>query len=270
MLENNKEGNKPSIDIFLKAHSMVKQDKLDRFVDFFKSIPSFEDCYLKGQTTIDATKLKENAFTTKNITVKDNVTFEIKSNYFGTIDDMFKNTFGLFTKKDLGGKTFEYIVPGDGIVKMTNDDISNFIFKINGYKTGKMSIKTKSSNPQINANVAKLSLKEHYHVYIPDNNLEMLNILFRSPYPNPIQAARKILSDNPLTKNAIITGTINNKYFKNLYIYSVEPNEKDDAQNKKNLKQLYLYLKQTGVFFDVVVLSKKKNVYAKKIIEIFK
>lgn len=271
ILENNKSGKKPSIDIYLKAHSMVKQDKLDRFIEFFKSIPSFEDCYLKGQTTIDVSKLKENTFTTKNITIKDNVTFQIKSDDFNIIDEIFKNTFGLFTKTDLGKiyghKTFEYIVPGESIIKLTNDTISKFILTINEYKIGKMTIKTKSNNPQINANVAKLSLKEYDYVYIPDNNLDMLNILIRSSYPNIIQAAQKILSNNPSTKNAIITGPINTEYLKNFYIYSVEPDEKDDAQNKKNFRQLYLDLKQTGVFLDYAVLSKKKNVYAKKFLE---
>lgn len=47
MIENEAKDEKPSIDIFLKAHSLEKQDKLDRFMEFCQSIPSFEDCYIR-------------------------------------------------------------------------------------------------------------------------------------------------------------------------------------------------------------------------------
>jgi SNF2 family DNA or RNA helicase len=261
MLENKPGNDKPSIDIYLKAHSMEKQDKLDRFLDFFKSIPSFEDCYLKGDTVVKQEKLQ--GMTTKNLTIKDNVTFDFKTWGVGKdyVETLFKNVFKEYTID--GDDPYTVTVPGEQIVKLTNDNIAYFLKKFLDLKQGKPKITTKSNNPQIKANVAKLNLKSSLEAYIPDNDLEALNIIISSHKPIDDSKLKTIVTNNPFTKGAQVTGPIKNNIISyTTYIISVSPDEEKHEQNKKNLKQFTKDLQSMGLHPSFAILSNKKKVYA--------
>jgi superfamily II DNA or RNA helicase len=270
ILENDpkaKANGRPSIDIFLKGHSMTKQDKLDRFVDFFKSIPSFEECYIKGETIVQQGKLK--GITTKKFTDKDKVTFEVmpyddNDNDMSRVDELFTKVFPNFSKENKYG-IYTYTVSPESIIKLTNDNIANFMRNINMYKA-----KTKSTDPQIKAIVAKLNLKNVVHVYLPDNDLEALHfiIYIQNKNHNVLPQVDTIMKNNPLTKNAVRSGPIERDDFTNM-IYTFIPDETRDVENRNNMKQLHDKLRKLRISVDMKILSKKKNIYASKMVKYY-
>lgn len=265
MLENKPGNDKPSIDIYLKAHSMEKQDKLDRFLDFFKSIPSFEDCYIKGDTVVKQEKLQ--GMTTKNLTIKDNVTFDFKTwgDYKQQVENLFKNVFKEYTLNQVeNDDLYNITVPAEQIVKLTNDNIAYFIKKFKDMTSGKPKITTKSNNPQIKANVAKLNLKSALHAYLPDNDLEALNIYIQHYKPIDDSKLKAVIKNNPFTKDAQVIGPIKNNILSApTYIISVSPDEDKHYENLKNLKKFGDDVKkEIGAHINFSILSNKKEVYA--------
>jgi hypothetical protein len=239
---------------------MTKQDKLDRFVDFFKSIPSFEDCYIKGETIVQQGKLK--GITTKKFTDKDKVMFEFPTyqHDMSGIDELFTKIFPNFSKENEHG-IYTYTVSPESIIKLTNDNIANFMRNMTQiYKA-----KTKSTDPQIKAIVAKLNLKNVVHVYLPDNDLEALHFIIYNlnKHHNVLPQVDTIMKNNPLTKNAVRTGPIESGGYTNM-IYTIIPDETRDVENRNNMKQLHDNLRKLRISVDMKILSKKKNIYANK------
>ena len=266
MLETKPGNDKPSIDIYLKARSMGKQDKLDRFLDFFKSIPSFEDCYIKGDTVVKQDKLQ--GMTTKNLTIKDNVTFDFKA-WHGKqdVENLFKNVFKNYTLNENENEydVYNITVSGEEIIKLTNDNIAYFVKKFQDMTSGKPKITTKSNNPQIKANVAKLNLKSVLDAYLPDNDLEALNIYIQHYKPIDDSKLKAIIKNNPFTKDAQVIGPIKNNILSTpTYIISVSPDEDKHYENLKNLIKFGNDVqKEIGSYIGFSILSNKKKVYAK-------
>lgn len=172
------------------------------------------------------------------------------------VDELFTKVFPNFSKEN----EYTYTVSPESIIKLTNDNIANFMRNINMYKA-----KTKSTDPQIKAIVAKLNLKNVVHVYLPDNDLEALHfiIYIQNKNHNVLPQVDTIMKNNPLTKNAVRSGPIESDGFTNM-IYTFIPDETRDVENRNNMKQLHDNLRKLRISVDIKILSKKKNIYASK------
>ena len=217
--------------------------------------------------------------TTKNLTIKDNVTFTFKACELYDekyVNNVFKNIFKVYTINASENGDFDISVSGEQIVKLTNDDIAQFIMKFQYLKDGKYKITTKSNNPQINVIVAKLNSSSMLDAYIPNNDLEALNIIieFSKPiiigYSKPINKTKlkSIFANNPFTKNSTLIGPVNDTISDSTaYIVSVSPDENKHDENMENLKELEKDIRKDmgyyGVKIHLRILSKKKNIYAK-------
>lgn len=103
-------------------------------------------------------------------------------------------------------------------------------------------------------------------VYMPDNDLEALNISIQSYKPIDDAKLKKIIENNPFTNGAQVIGPIKNNIITNYtYIISVYPDEDKHAENMKNVKQFGQDLKTMNLHPTFTILSNKKKVYANNI-----
>ena len=111
----------------------------------------------------------------------------------------------------------------------------------------------------------QLNLKHLLDAYIPDNDLEALNIIILYNKPIDDSKIKAIVKNNPFTKDAQIIGPIKNNIIAGFaYIISVFPDEDKHAENLKNLKKFGDDVKkEIGVYLYFSILSNKKKVYAK-------
>ena len=107
--------------------------------------------------------------------------------------------------------------------------------------------------------------------YIPNNDLEALNIIIDSFKPINETKLKSIIANNPFTKNSTLIGPVNNTISDSTaYIVSVSPDENKHDENMENLLQLEKDIKKDmGVGIHFRILSKKKNIYAQNIINQF-